>query len=116
MDASRSILSGDKPTDALLDAYPSLREWRKFRVGLIAALIQITTWLALFCFIDLGISVPGPARVQHRIMLILLLAFFASVPIALAGVFLDKRKVLSAIFLGSILPALFILVLWSGNW
>jgi hypothetical protein len=116
MDASRSILSGGKPTNVLLDAYPSLREWRTYRIGLIAALIEIATWLALFCDIDMGISIRASHPNLLRLREVLLLTFFACIPVALIGVFLDKRKSLSAIVLGSSIPALMVLLMWSGYW
>ncbi|MGC2638449.1 MAG: hypothetical protein WA294_14790 [Acidobacteriaceae bacterium] len=116
MDAGRSILSGDKLTAALFDAYPSLREWRGYRIGLTAALLEVASCVALFLDLDAGIAIPASQQVLMRIRESLLIALLACIPIALIGIFLDKRNIPSAIVLGSILPAFTLLTMCSGYW
>lgn len=113
-----SFLSGEKLTDALFDGYPSLREWRSYRIGLIAALTQIACWFALFCDVDLhlGVSFRVPEAILVHVHTSLLLAFAACLPIATLGLLLDKSKVLSAGVLGSAIPAFMLLIMWSGRW
>jgi hypothetical protein len=42
--------------------------------------------------------------------------FAVSAPVALIGALIDRRKVVSIVVLGTWMPALVFLLLWSGYW
>ena len=105
--------------DNLLISYPGLREWRRFRVALIAASLEaIGTLFLIVYWSDLGrdIVTRVPAKPMDKVFTVAVYLFPASAVVAIVGLFIDKKKVPCLVALGMIFPLLTMAGIWSGKW
>jgi len=105
-----------KLEEAVFDAYPSMREWRRFRFGLIAALAEIIAFLGVLgCTLassELG-YVRGPGfsyahPAMSNLLTVGMLILGVSVLLSLVGLVFDRQKTPSVVVLASFFPALII--------
>jgi hypothetical protein len=102
--------------EAVFDSWPSLREWRRFRIGLIALLMFALGFLGEMVEVivvpDLGYDPEAYYRYDHAhpplafLSKYGLLVMLASLLIAILGVIIDKRKTPAVIALSAFFPAL----------
>ncbi|MFY9747438.1 MAG: hypothetical protein WA891_04010 [Acidobacteriaceae bacterium] len=103
-------------TEAVFDSWPSLREWRQFRIGMFALLMFVAGFFAelteIIAVPDLGFDPENYYRYDHAHPP---LAFFskyglllvaASFLVALIGLIFDKKKSPSIVVLCAFFPAL----------
>jgi hypothetical protein len=102
--------------EAVFDSWPSLREWRRFRIGLIPLLMFALGFLGEMVEIvvapDLGADPDLYYRydLAHPPLAFLskygLLVMLTSLLVAILGVIIDKRKAPAVIVLSAFFPAL----------
>lgn len=103
--------------ESVFEAYPSLREWRRFRFGLLAVFLEALAFLAVLgCTVarsEMGYAPPSPLPVPPAIIAATdagLSVLGVAVLLALVGLGVDKRKTPSVVVLASFVPAFMIAI------
>jgi hypothetical protein len=102
-----------------LHAYPSVTRWRSSLIGLISIAMETVGFILVKLF-EMGIwgffSRHTPEHLGFRLLMASFGLFAVSAPVALIGALIDRRKVVSIVVLGTWMPPLVFLLLWSGYW
>ena len=88
-------------------------------LGTVSICIEATAFLfSLFFLSALGeyLSRHLFPSAESQLMQALLIAFMCSVPISIAGLFIDKKKSIAVFVLISIFPCLMFMGMWAGYW
>jgi len=103
--------------EAVFDAYPSLRDWRRFRFGLLAVFLEALAFFGVLACTMIGgeMGYAPPSRLPLPPALILatqagLSVLGVSVLLALIGLAFDRRKGPSVVVLASFVPAFMIAI------
>lgn len=115
-----SVLLVSQTLDNLYEAYPALRQWRQFRIGLLAMTCELyaLTFLVIYN-LQLGRYFLGlvVSQIALELWFKVSMDFFpAAAVIAIVGLIFDRQRAASVIVLASIIPLVILVGIWAGSW